>query len=153
MEWRGGMMPHFGLSNKKVKDAESRDYFQPTLRRIENDWNQFRGPERNGHIPTTNLPVDWKSSPKTRWSTSCGSRHSSIVTHGDLLITSWGPGISDRQKSRRWDRGMESNRAYQMAWYVKWNGSTLHPHHSWWKNLFPIFKRPTCLCRSVQREC
>ena len=37
---------------------------RPTLRKIENDWNQFRGPERNGHIPTTNLPVDWKIHPK-----------------------------------------------------------------------------------------
>ena len=118
MEWRGGMMPHFGLSNKKVKDAEPRDYFQPTLRRIKNDWNQFRGPERNGHIPTTNLPVDWKSSPKTRWSTSCGSGHSSIVTHGNLVITIEQVGEQESLIARNLEDGTE---AWKVTEPTKWH--------------------------------
>jgi len=112
------MIPHFGLSNKKVKDAELRDYFQPTLRKIENDWNQFRGPERNGHIPTTNLPVDWKSSPKTRWSTSCGSGHSSIVTHGNLVITIEQVGEQESLIARNLEDGTE---AWKLTEPTKWH--------------------------------
>ena len=81
------MIPHFGITNTKKEFTESRDYYRPPLRTIENDWNQFRGPERNGHIPTTSFSVEWTNSPKTRWSTSCGSGHSSIVTYGNLVIT------------------------------------------------------------------
>ena len=81
------MIPHFGITNTKKELTESRDYYRPPLRTIENDWNQFRGPERNGHIPTTSFSVEWTNSPKTRWSTSCGSGHSSIVTYGNLVIT------------------------------------------------------------------
>ena len=41
MEWRGGMVPHFGLSNSKVKETPTEDYHRPPLRKIDKDWNQL----------------------------------------------------------------------------------------------------------------
>ena len=111
-------MPHFGLTNNKFFDSESLEYSRPTLRKIENDWNQFRGPERNGHIPTTNLQVDWKRPPKTRWSTSCGSGHSSIVTHGDLVITIEQVGEQESLIARNLEGGTE---AWKVTLATKWH--------------------------------
>ena len=111
-------MPHFALTNNQVKDAEPSDYHQPTLRKIENDWNQFRGPARNGHIPTTNLPIDWKRLPKTRWSTLCGSGHSSIVTHGDLVITIEQVGEQESLIARNLEDGTETWRVTEPT---KWH--------------------------------
>ena len=34
MEWRGGMVPHFGLSNSKVKEAPTEDYYRPPFGRL-----------------------------------------------------------------------------------------------------------------------
>ena len=105
MEWRGGMMPHFGFSTNKIEDFPKRDYYRPPLRNLEIDWNQFRGPNRDGHVPPLSFSIDWEKAPQTRWSTSSGLGHSSIVTHGDLVITIEQNGMQECLTARSLDDG------------------------------------------------
>ena len=133
MEWRGGMMPHFGFSTNKIEDFPKRDYYRPPLRNLEIDWNQFRGPNRDGHVPPLSFSIDWEKAPQTRWSTSSGLGHSSIVTHGDLVITIEQNGMQECLTARSLDDG-------RIEWKVteptKWHdilsgtGPRLHTYYS-----------------------
>ena len=88
MEWRGGMIPHLDLSSSIPRSEDpQRDFYKPPLRDLSTNWNQFRGPKRNGHIPAQTIPIDWTKPAKERWSTTCGLGHSSIVTSGKLVVT------------------------------------------------------------------
>ena len=82
------MIPHLEFSgSKSARFDPTRDFYRPPLREISYNWNQFRGPNRNGHIPAQPVSIDWSKPPKARWSTSCGLGHSSIITFGNLAIT------------------------------------------------------------------
>ena len=118
MEWRGSMVPHFGLSNSKVKEAPTEDYYRPPLRKINKDWNQFRGPMRNGHIPTQALSINWQTPPKKRWSTSCGFGHSSIITSGEFVITMEQVGENESLIARNLDDGTE---AWKVTEPTRWH--------------------------------
>ena len=88
MEWRGGMIPHLDLSSSNPRSEDPpRDFYKPPLRDLSANWNQFRGPKRNGHIPAQTISIDWTKPAKERWSTTCGLGHSSIVTSGKLVVT------------------------------------------------------------------
>ena len=119
MEWRGGMIPHFGLSKgKTLNDERSRDFYRPPLRDTSENWNQFRGPERNGHIPLQSVSTDWTKPPKTRWSTPCGLGHSSIITSGRLAITMEQDQDQEILIARSFEDGQE---AWRVAEKTKWH--------------------------------
>jgi outer membrane protein assembly factor BamB len=86
MEWRGGMVPHIGLaSSSSVPQNSSAQVKQ--LRKITGDWPQFRGAQRDGHAPTPPDHQPFAGLPTPRWKMSCGAGHSSIITHGQQVIT------------------------------------------------------------------
>tara|TARA_B100000035_G_scaffold3190_2_gene2732 strand:+ start:644 stop:1894 length:1251 start_codon:yes stop_codon:yes gene_type:complete len=113
------MIPHLGFSKGKAQnDERARDFYRPALRQIEKDWGQFRGPNRNGHIPTQTVSIDWTKPPKTRWSTPCGLGHSSIITSGKLAITMEQEQDQEILIARSFDDGQE---AWRVAEKTKWH--------------------------------
>ena len=113
------MIPHLGFSKGKAQnDERARDFYRPALRQIEKDWGQFRGPNRNGHIPTQTVSIDWTKPPKTRWSTPCGLGHSSIITSGKLAITMEQDQDQEILIARSFDDGQE---AWRVAEKTKWH--------------------------------
>ena len=113
------MIPHLGFSKGKApNDERARDFYRPPLRDTSENWNQFRGPERNGHIPTQTVSIDWTKPPKTRWSTSCGLGHSSIITSGKLAITMEQDQDQEILIARSFDDGQE---AWRVAERAKWH--------------------------------
>jgi outer membrane protein assembly factor BamB len=119
MEWRGGMIPHLELSKvNSAKDNLAQDFYRPPLRQTEKEWGQFRGPDRNGHIPTQTVSIDWSKPPKTRWSTSSGLGHSSIITSGNLVITMEQDQDQEILIARSFDDGAE---VWRLAEKTKWH--------------------------------
>ena len=118
MEWRGGMVPHIGLSTNKENRSSSGDFHRPPLRKIENDWNQFRGPKRDGHTQAQSLPIDWENEPRTRWSMPCGLGHSSIITYGHLVITIEQIGTNETLIARNLEDGIEE---WKVIEQTKWH--------------------------------
>ncbi|MDA7756505.1 PQQ-like beta-propeller repeat protein [Opitutales bacterium] len=113
------MIPHFGFSKgKTLNDERSRDFYRPPLRDTSENWNQFRGPERNGHIPLQSVSTDWTKPPKTRWSTPCGLGHSSIITSGRLAITMEQDQDQEILIARSFEDGQE---AWRVAEKTKWH--------------------------------
>ncbi len=81
------MVPHIGLASSGEIPANSSSAEAEPLRKITGDWSQFRGPQRDGHVP---VPPDHKpfaGLPTPRWNKACGAGHSSIITHGQQVIT------------------------------------------------------------------
>jgi outer membrane protein assembly factor BamB len=112
------MIPHLELSkNNSAKDNLVQDFYRPPLRQTEKDWGQFRGPDRNGHIPTQTVSIDWSKPPKTRWSTSSGLGHSSIITSGNLAITMEQDQDQEILIARSFEDGQE---AWRVAEETKW---------------------------------
>ena len=119
MEWRGGMIPYLGFSKGKARnDERARDFYRPPLRDTSENWNQFRGPERNGHIPVQSVFIDWTKPPKTRWSTPCGLGHSSIITSGKLAITMEQDQDQEILIARSFEDGAET---WRVAEKTKWH--------------------------------
>jgi outer membrane protein assembly factor BamB len=113
------MIPHLELSkNNSAKDNLIQDFYRPPLRQTEKEWGQFRGPDRNGHIPTQTVSIDWSKPPKTRWSTSSGLGHSSIITSGNLVITMEQDQDQEILIARSFDDGQE---AWRVAEETKWH--------------------------------
>ena len=112
------MIPHLELSkNNSAKDNLVQDFYRPPLRQTEKEWGQFRGPDRNGHIPTQTVSIDWSKPPKTRWSTSSGLGHSSIITSGNLAITMEQDQDQEILIARSFEDGQE---AWRVAEETKW---------------------------------
>ena len=113
------MIPHLGFSKGKApNDERARDFYRPPLRDTSENWNQFRGPERNGHIPTQTVSIDWTKPPKTRWSATCGLGHSSIITSGKLAITMEQDQDQEILIARSFDDGAE---IWRLAEKTKWH--------------------------------
>jgi outer membrane protein assembly factor BamB len=113
------MIPHLELSkNNSAKGNLVQDFYRPPLRQTEKEWGQFRGPDRNGHIPTQTVSIDWSKPPKTRWSTSSGLGHSSIITSGNLVITMEQDQDQEILIARSFDDGQE---AWRVAEETKWH--------------------------------
>ena len=113
------MIPHLGFSKGKApNDERARDFYRPPLRDTSENWNQFRGPERNGHIPTQTVSIDWTKPPKTRWSTPCGLGHSSIITSGKLAITMEQDQDQEILIARSFEDGAET---WRVAEKTKWH--------------------------------
>jgi outer membrane protein assembly factor BamB len=113
------MIPHLGFSKGKApNDERARDFYRPPLRDTSENWNQFRGPERNGHIPTQTVSIDWTKPPKTRWSTPCGLGHSSIITSDKLSITMEQDQDHEILIARSFEDGAET---WRVAEKTKWH--------------------------------
>jgi outer membrane protein assembly factor BamB len=113
------MVPHLGFSKGKARnDERARDFYRPPLRDTSENWNQFRGPERNGHIPTQTVSIDWTKPPKTRWSTPCGLGHSSIITSDKLSITMEQDQDKEILIARSFEDGAET---WRVAEKTKWH--------------------------------
>ena len=113
------MIPHLGFSKGKApNDERARDFYRPPLRDTSENWDQFRGPERNGHIPVQSVSIDWTKPPKTRWSTPCGLGHSSIITSGRLAITMEQDQDQEILIARNFDDGAE---IWRLAEKTKWH--------------------------------
>jgi outer membrane protein assembly factor BamB len=51
------------------------------------DWNQWRGPARNGTSPESGWSHEWKSEPKRAWEASVGNGLSSVVVADGAALT------------------------------------------------------------------
>ena len=71
LEWRGGMTPHFGLSESENNQTSVYPERVPFLRPISQSWSQFRGPSRNGLIPPQRFSLDFSKPPALRWVKNC----------------------------------------------------------------------------------
>jgi outer membrane protein assembly factor BamB len=60
----------------------------PPLILSEGDWPAFRGPNRDGVIPSVTIGTDWSTAPpKLLWHQRVGPAWSSVIVIGDLLFT------------------------------------------------------------------
>ena len=110
MEMRGGMIPHIGLEKKPpVPKRIARNTL--SFREINQDWSQFRGPDRNGDASKQNPPFNLTEAPALCWQVSCGTGHSSIVTKGDLIVTLEQKGEYETLVARNFNSG-------KVAWRV-----------------------------------
>ena len=87
MEWRGGMIPHFTLQGSTERDSAPSLTNTSQLREITQEWSQFRGPKRDGHVPVPSGSKPFTRPPSPRWNKLCGAGHSSVVTSNQLVIT------------------------------------------------------------------
>ena len=87
MEWRGGMIPNFSLQGSTERDASPSLTNTNQLREITQEWSQFRGPKRDGHVPLPSGSKPFTRPPSPRWNKLCGAGHSSVVTSNQLVIT------------------------------------------------------------------
>ena len=123
MEWRGGMVPHIEFSNSKEAEEKIKTYNRPPLRKITQNWEQFRGSTKNGHVQKQNLNIAWKEIPETRWSTKCGPGHSSIITFETQIITLEQDGEEEILIARKLEDGSEIWRfAEKTKWYDMMSG-------------------------------
>jgi outer membrane protein assembly factor BamB len=81
------MVPHIGLASSGEMPANSSSAEAEPLRKITGDWSQFRGPQRDGHVPLPSDHQPFAGLPTPRWNKACGAGHSSIITHGQQVIT------------------------------------------------------------------
>jgi len=99
------MIPHFGLKgNEQALDSQP-DRQRPKLRSISADWSQFRGPTREGIAPAQGTELNWATPPVLRWKVSAGEGHSSIITHGQSVITMEQDGQEEIMIARSLDDG------------------------------------------------
>lgn len=107
---RGGMIPHISLKKKPpVPKRIARNTL--SFREINQDWSQFRGPDRNGDASKLNPPFNLTEAPALCWQVSCGTGHSSIVTKGDLIVTLEQKGEYETLVARNFNSG-------KVAWRV-----------------------------------
>jgi len=81
------MVPHIGLASSAGVHESSSAAQAESLRKITGDWSQFRGPKRDGHVPHPTDHQPFAELPTKRWKMACGAGHSSIITHGQQVIT------------------------------------------------------------------
>ena len=87
MEWRGGMVPHIGADETVKAKNQTIINNSTSLRECTSKWNQYRGPNRDGHIPVQGVPVNWKKVPNTLWKVSAGAGHSSVLIESKTVFT------------------------------------------------------------------
>jgi hypothetical protein len=74
MEWRGGMIPHVGLSKENPPRKNVTPNKAVSLRNTSSMWNQYRGPNRDGHIPAQGVALNWEEKTKSFMEDSYRSR-------------------------------------------------------------------------------
>ena len=67
MELRGGIIPHIGISKEDSTKSQPIINNPVSLRENSSQWNQYRGPNRDGHIPAQGVAINWKEKPSILW--------------------------------------------------------------------------------------
>jgi outer membrane protein assembly factor BamB len=117
MEWRGSMIPHFGIKGKEQSRDNQPEEKRSRLRSVSVDWSQFRGPTRKGIAPVQGVALNWGSPPVLRWKVSAGEGHSSIITYGQSVITMEQDGQEELVIARSLDDGKTLwKQAVQTRW-------------------------------------
>ncbi|MDG1324532.1 MAG: PQQ-binding-like beta-propeller repeat protein [Opitutales bacterium] len=118
MEWRGGMIPHIGLSKDVPPENQTIANNSVSLRKNSTQWNQYRGPNRDGHIPAQGVVINWEEKPKPLWKVSSGAGHSSVIISGKTVFTLEQIGNSETLLARDLSSGKEK---WKVAQHTKWD--------------------------------
>ena len=118
MEWRGGMIPHVGFSKDAPAKKNTIVNDSVSLRESTSQWNQYRGPNRDGHIPPQGVAINWKGKPKALWKVPAGAGHSSVLVAKQTVYTLEQNGDSETLFARNLSDGQEK---WKFAQQTKWN--------------------------------
>lgn len=114
------MIPHIGLSERDFKSPNSnnKQLKSISVREISKGWNQYRGPNRNGHAPEQGVSLSWGTAPSIIWKTPCGEGHSSVLTDTEFVYTLEQNGDEETLYSRNLSNGKVNWKFFQKT---KWN--------------------------------
>ena len=118
MEWRGGMVPHVGLKVKSLNKVPRVENDSITFRENISQWNQYRGPNRDGHIPHQGVAINWQEKPKTLWQVPVGEGHSSVLVDQETIFSLEQNGENETLFARNLSNGQEK---WKFALNTKWN--------------------------------
>jgi len=118
MEWRGGMIPHVGLSKDIPTDRQTIVNDRVSLRQHSSLWNQYRGPNRDGHIPEQGVALNWEKKPKALWKVPAGPGHSSVLVAEQTVYTLEQSGERETLFARNLSNGKEK---WKVAQQTKWD--------------------------------
>ena len=118
MEWRGGMIPHVGLSKEDPSQEQVTPNKIVSLRRTSSMWNQYRGPNRDGHIPAQGVALNWEEKPKALWKIPTGAGHSSVLIGEQTVYTLEQNGDRETLFARNLSKGKEK---WKVAQQTKWD--------------------------------
>jgi outer membrane protein assembly factor BamB len=118
MEWRGGMIPHFELSKKAPGNIQTIENASISLREHSTQWNQYRGPNRDGHIPDQGVTLNWKVKPSTLWRVPAGAGHSSVLIAEETVYTLEQSGDRETLFARNLSNGKER---WKVTQQTKWD--------------------------------
>ena len=118
MEWRGGMIPHVGLSKDIPTDRQTIVNDRVSLRQHSSQWNQYRGPNRDGHIPEQGVALNWEKKPKALWKVPAGPGHSSVLVAEQTVYTLEQSGERETLFARNLSNGKEK---WKVAQQTKWD--------------------------------
>ena len=118
MEWRGGMVPHVGLKVKSLNKVTRVENDSITFRENISQWNQYRGPNRDGHIPQQGVAINWQEKPKTLWQVPVGEGHSSVLVDQETIFSLEQNGENETLFARDLSNGQEK---WKFALNTKWN--------------------------------
>ena len=81
--------PRYAANRAVVSATTSAVSASPVVvKPTDQDWPQWRGPQRNGIAPANNLKLDWISgTPKPLWQANVGPAFSGLVMAGDRIYT------------------------------------------------------------------
>jgi outer membrane protein assembly factor BamB len=90
------------------------------LREIPVSWNQYRGPNRDGHIPKQGTTLYWQNKPSLRWKVPNGPGHSSVLIGKQTVYTLEQNGDRETLFARQLSNGQEK---WKFSVKTKWNDS------------------------------
>ncbi len=118
VEWRGGMIPHVELKKEDPSNSQHIVSNSASLREISTQWNQYRGPTRDGHIPNQSVAINWTEKPHTLWKVPAGAGHSSVLLAGQTVYTLEQTGDRETLFARNLANGKEK---WKFAQQTKWD--------------------------------
>jgi len=118
MDWRGGMIPHIGISKEDSTKSQPIINNPVSLRENSTQWNQYRGPNRDGHIPAQGVAINWKEKPSILWKVPAGAGHSSVLIGEQTIFTLEQSGDRETLFARNLSNGKEK---WKLAQQTKWD--------------------------------
>jgi outer membrane protein assembly factor BamB len=99
------------------------------------DWNQWRGPNRDGHIPGLAVPKTWPKELKREWKVEVGDGHSSPVVAGSRVF------VLSRQDENEVVRGLrlaDGRELWLQKYPVAYKPSPYAGSHGKWPRATPV---------------
>ena len=118
MEWRGGMIPHIGISKEDSTKSQPIINNPVSVRENSTQWNQYRGPNRDGHIPAQGVAINWKEKPSILWKVRAGAGHSSVLISEQSIFTLEQSGDMETLFARNLSNGKE---IWRLVQETKWD--------------------------------